>query len=102
VLDNTCLSTLRSRRREVILDELPEQVESPSPADDRLDLMAALHTLSPRDRAVLALRFLDDLSVADVAEVLSLPAGTVKSQTSRALDRLQSILVTPQETSRDH
>jgi DNA-directed RNA polymerase specialized sigma24 family protein len=37
-----------------------------------------------------------------VAEVLRLPEGTVKSQTSRALDRLQAVLATPQESVHDH
>lgn len=48
--------------------------------------------LDARDRAVLALRFLDDLTVADVADALDLPEGTIKSRTSRALHRLEAIM----------
>jgi RNA polymerase sigma-70 factor (sigma-E family) len=56
---------------------------------ERLDLVAALDTLSPRHRAVLVLRFWEDLPVAAVAQVLDLPEGTVKSATSRALEALK-------------
>jgi RNA polymerase sigma-70 factor (sigma-E family) len=102
ILVNTCLTAVRSRKRELVVEEVPEASEPPPAHDQRLDLFDALRTLSPRDRAVLALRFLDDLPVAEVAEVLRLPEGTVKSQTSRALDRLQAVLAAPQETSHDH
>jgi RNA polymerase sigma-70 factor (sigma-E family) len=101
VLVNTCLTTVKSRKREFVVEEVPDSSEPLPPYDQRLDLFDALRTLSPRDRAVLALRFLDDLPVAEVAEVLRLPEGTVKSQTSRALDRLQAVLATSQENSHD-
>jgi len=103
VLVNTCFAALRKRRREVLADDVPDRgLPDPGPgAEERLDLTAALRRLSPRDRAVLALRFLDDLPVAVVADVLELPVGTVKSQTSRALSRLEALLSEPSPSERN-
>ncbi|MGH9149783.1 MAG: sigma-70 family RNA polymerase sigma factor [Acidimicrobiales bacterium] len=51
-----------------------------------------LVALPPRQRAVLALRYLDDLSEVRVAEVLAVPVGTVKSAAARGLDRLRRLI----------
>jgi RNA polymerase sigma-70 factor (ECF subfamily) len=51
-------------------------------------LVAALARLGTVDREVLACRYVAGLSEAETAEVLGTPAGTVKSRTSRALERL--------------
>jgi RNA polymerase sigma-70 factor (sigma-E family) len=91
VLVNTCIAVYRQRGHEVLIGQVPERVVRED-HDERLALFAALSQLTTRDRAVLALRFLDDLPVAEVALVLGVPEGTVKSQTSRALGRLQSVL----------
>jgi RNA polymerase sigma-70 factor (sigma-E family) len=53
------------------------------------DLTKALGDLAPRQRAVLVFRYLYDLSEAQVAEVMGCSVGTVKSTTSRALQRLR-------------
>lgn len=60
-------------------------------AEDRTVLRAALAQLPPRQQAVLVLRFLCDLPVSDVAEILGCTDGTVKSQTSHGLARLRKI-----------
>ena len=56
------------------------------------DLSRALGELAPRQRAALVLRYFDDLSEAQTAEVMGCSVGTVKSTTSRALERLREIV----------
>lgn len=58
----------------------------------RLDLARMLGQLPPRQRAVLLLRFAEQLTEAEVAEVLGWPLGTVKSTAARALERLRADL----------
>lgn len=64
-------------------------------ASVRLDLHTALGKLPARQRAVVVLRFLQDLSVEQTADALGCSPGTVKSQTSRALDSLRRLLRVP-------
>lgn len=59
---------------------------------DELGLWAATRTLPLRQRAVLVLRFHEDLGEAEVARLLGVPVGTVKSLTHRALARLRQQL----------
>ena len=78
IVVNECLSHLR-RRRDIPVDHVPV-VDQWGPEPAVLDLGAALGLLPPRQRAVIALRFLDDLSVADVAQVLDVSDGTVRAR----------------------
>jgi RNA polymerase sigma-70 factor (sigma-E family) len=87
---NACLSHLRRKRPESPTDLLPDSPAETS--ESRLDIGQALALLPDRQRAIVALRFLDDLAVADVAAALGIAEGTVKSQTSRALDTLRTHL----------
>jgi RNA polymerase sigma-70 factor (sigma-E family) len=99
VLVNCCFAAYRSRGREVVTDELPDRPVWSDHAE-RLAMLEALAELSLRDRAVLALRFLEDLPVAEVAAVLNVAEGTVKSQTARALARLQTVLDTSRQETK--
>jgi RNA polymerase sigma-70 factor (sigma-E family) len=71
------------------------QVGLPASIEDRSALVAALRQVPPRQRAVLVLRFLYDLPIDEVAELLDTTAGTVKSQTSRGLTTLRRLLGEP-------
>lgn len=85
---------LRARRQEQPMAEVPDRVVS-DVADqhgERDRLRRAIAALPPRQRAVVVLRFLADLSEADAARTLGCTAGTVKSQTSRALTSLRRLI----------
>ncbi|HVF18627.1 MAG TPA: SigE family RNA polymerase sigma factor [Mycobacteriales bacterium] len=93
------------RRRwggEVPTSDLPHE---PAPdeiaaVDARDSLGRALASLTPRQRAVLVLRYYDDLPESEVAALLHCTIGTVKSTASRALARLRHLdLLDPAETS---
>jgi RNA polymerase sigma-70 factor (sigma-E family) len=80
----------RPWRRELRVAEVPEAAAAEhTEAGPVLD---ALRGLPPGMRAVLVFRFLHDLTVADTAAALGLSEGTVKSQTSKALDHLRRAL----------
>ncbi|MGA5300069.1 SigE family RNA polymerase sigma factor [Nucisporomicrobium flavum] len=68
-----------------------------SGVDERGSLVAALRRLPPRQRAVLVMRFLLDRPIEEVAEALKCSVGTVKSQSSRGLEALRSMLATMEE-----
>jgi len=87
----------RGRAREVPTGDLPEPLVQGHVDEShvtRLALRAALARLSPKQRAVIVLRFFEDLTEVDTADVLGVSVGTVKSQTAKALGRLRTL--TPQ------
>ncbi|MGH3646565.1 MAG: SigE family RNA polymerase sigma factor [Micromonosporaceae bacterium] len=86
------------RRRRVIAEyataKPPDTASATDEADHtvrRLVLQRALARLTPKQRAVLVLRFFEDYSVADAAELLGCSTGAVKSQTNYALRRLREL-----------
>jgi len=95
---NTAASWFRRKgwRKEHPTEVLPEPGGAASPEQvdptHRPALMAALATLPPGQRAVVVLRYYDDLTVRDTATALGISEGTVKSQTSDALTRLRDLL----------
>ncbi|WP_067432307.1 SigE family RNA polymerase sigma factor [Nocardioides jensenii] len=85
-----CLRDARARRwgGELPTEHLPEPPAMNTDLADGFAVRRALAAMSPQHREVLVLRFYADLSERAVADALGLPAGTVKSRTSRALKAL--------------
>ena len=80
------------RRERVGVDGLDIEARVASSSEDRDLLLAALADLPPRQRATVVLRHYWGLSVEETATDLGVSAGTVKSQTSHALRRLEQAL----------
>jgi len=81
----------RKWRGEVATAVLPDRATDPYDAIDvHATVLAALATLPDRQRAVLALRYLADLSETDTAAALGCPVGSVKSAANRALAALRA------------
>jgi len=72
------------------LPEVGDERDAYAEVDMQQSVQAALAALPRRQRAVMVLRFFDDLTEVQTAEVLGCAVGTVKSQTSKALSRLRA------------
>jgi RNA polymerase sigma-70 factor, ECF subfamily len=115
VATNTCLDELRRRRRRPVPD-MPGAVGAgplsdgpggglvapPAPAAveavaDRLDIDAALARLPQDFRAAVVLRDLCDLDYAEIARVLGIPLGTVRSRIARGRGQLADLLGNPSD-----
>jgi len=72
---------------EQLLTGIPDPTAPPTP---RAELATALAALPIDQREVVLMRFLDDMSLSEIAEALSVPSGTVKSRLHRALETLRA------------
>jgi RNA polymerase sigma-70 factor (sigma-E family) len=92
VLVRTFLDGRRRSRRERELLALPEPRRAEPEPDRAVTVLGALAELPPRARAAVVLRYWEDLSVDQTALALGCSAGTVKSLSSRGLERLRELL----------
>jgi RNA polymerase sigma-70 factor (sigma-E family) len=87
----------RPWRREITVSSVPDygyDAALSTASDTRTDLIRALASLPARQRVTLVLRFWVDASVNETAQILGCSTGTVKSQTSRALNTLRQFIGT--------
>ncbi len=96
ILINVCLDELHRRQRETPVETLPERAETPY---DALPLQEALERLPEDLRSVIALRYFGGFTLAETAQALGLPEGTVSSRQRRALQLLKLHLTDDEEVS---
>lgn len=103
ILTNTFLSSKRprARRLELLTDDVPEwdgaagdaaPPGTPGESDERMALWPHVRQLPRQQRAVVVLRYFEDLSEAEIADTLGCSRGTVKSTAHRALKSLRAAL----------
>lgn len=91
----------RWRRRLILredpVDTVPDRAapDAVEAVGDRMDVLALLQRLAPRQRAVLVLRYYEDLSEREIAALLGCSTGTVRSQAHRALAKLRDLALEP-------
>jgi RNA polymerase sigma-70 factor (sigma-E family) len=89
IMANARISSWRKRRRESLLAELPEvSVTDGYPIDDA-GVWGAVAALPRKQRAVIVLRYVEGHSEQEIADILKISVGTVKSHSSRAINSLQ-------------
>lgn len=94
VLMNRHRSLLRRARVEAkhVVARQPPAGQVAAVGEDHIVVWQALRKLPAREREALVLRFYEDMPQAEIAEVLGVPVGTVKSMTHRALGRMREVL----------
>ena len=100
VTSNLCFNLVRDRRRRgAILEASPpreqtqaDQLDRVFEGQQRAEVLAAIDQMSEDHKEILLLRYYDDMSYAEIAEVLQVALGTVMSRLSRARRRLADVL----------
>lgn len=99
---NAAIDVMRREKRHQIMGDgemvdLADDADSPQETVERTEqqeaVQKALATLSEEYREVLLLRYMEELDYAEIAEVLQLPSGTVKSRINRAKAALKTALL---------
>jgi RNA polymerase sigma factor (sigma-70 family) len=96
---NASLGIVRRRRRPHTIEEPRSSFQTE--VADRVDLQRLLGSLSGRQRDVVVLRYLADMSEADVADELGISVGTVKTHASRGVEALRHHLASDKQPESD-
>ena len=92
ILINECYTILRQRNKTVELVPNQEGQFGETSTDQSIDIWNALKRLDTDMRTVLILHYFEDISYKDIARILEVPEGTVKSRLSRAKEKIGNIL----------
>jgi RNA polymerase sigma-70 factor (sigma-E family) len=82
----------RHGSHELVVESVPDTAREDDRPELRVTLLDALGHLPPRDRAIVVLRYWEDLSIEDVAELVGTSVSVVKTQSMRSLTKLRELL----------
>lgn len=92
-LGNAAIDAWRRRKGDVLVADPPDRAaaeDTPDSQASRDEADRTLSILTPRERAVVVLRFYEDMTETDVGSALGMPLGSVKSTGHRALGKLRA------------
>jgi RNA polymerase sigma-70 factor (ECF subfamily) len=96
LLHNKCVDWIQNEQRETRLKKGLKKIEPEEPGQDMVDggdtLQIAIERLSPERKALILLRFQEEMAIGQMAEILNLPEGTVKSRLHRTVMELRCLL----------
>jgi len=94
ILVNKCMDSIRQNKRIVIWEDFSQfpQTQRENDQDLRMDISTAIGRLDEKYRLILSLRYFQDLSIQEIAQILNCPEGTVKSRLNYALLKLRKEL----------
>jgi len=97
ILINECYIILRQRNKGMVLTQNLAEQSCETNADQKIDVWHALKKLDVDHSTVLILYYFEDISSKDIARILEVPEGTVKSRLYRAKEKIGRILSEGQE-----
>ena len=93
ILINTSITFMKKNSKIIYLeDELNNISDSERNQDEKLDLLQAIDKLEEKIKRVIILKYLNDLTISDVAKVLEIPEGTAKTYLNKGLSKLKIYL----------
>lgn len=92
ILINQCNEILRVKKRVVSIENLTQEVSLYEDTYKDLDLQSAIHSLKYELKAVTVLFYYEDMSTKEIAKLLKIPEGTVRTRLSRARSMLHKQL----------
>ncbi len=91
ILANTCKTSLSKRK--TISNDRYENVQDTQNREEYMDLYSCICSMEPKFREVVILYYFDELKTREIAKILNISEGTVKSRLSRAREKLKKYLV---------
>lgn len=102
IVINCAMTALNKRQRLVVDERYVDELQQVSVTehDDRIDLLAAVDQLEPRQRQVIAFKYWQDMTIEEIANLLRMPSGTIKTILHRGLKALRKKYSFTEEATR--